>query len=129
PQISKKIPIDKIVNFFSTELGQFIVDQSNSLHREVPFALLMNAKELYADMQENGEDKILVHGIIDGYIEEEEGIILFDYKTDRVARYGKKASDVMKKKYSGQLRLYREALESILNKKVTKTYLILLDIN
>src|SRR5699024_6711216 len=129
PQMVKKIPVDKILAFFQTDFGKEIVRQSNHLHREVPFALLMDAKDLYVDMKENGQDKILVHGIIDGYLEEEDGIILFDYKTDRVGRFGDKAAEEMKKRYSGQLRLYRAALESILNKKVKETSLILLDTN
>lgn len=128
-EIAKKIPSEKIVNFFQTDLGQFIVDHSDELRREVPFALLMEAKALYPDMDEDGEDKILVHGIIDGYIEEEDGLILFDYKTDQVKRFGDKGPEMMKKKYAGQLRLYRQALESILDKKVKETVLILLDTN
>jgi len=57
----------------------------------------------------------------------EDQIILFDYKTDRVSHYGDQAGQKMLDKYKGQLNLYRSALESILDKKVTETYLCLLD--
>lgn len=127
PQVAKKIPTDKLLAFFDTEFGTFIHEQANQLKREVPFALLMDAKDLYTDMNDEAEDHILVHGIIDGYIETETELILFDYKTDQVARFGQDAGAKMKEKYAGQLRLYKRALESILNKQVTHAYLILLD--
>ena len=128
-QVAKKIPVEKILAFFSTKFGIFIQQHSEDLKREVPFALLMDAKDLYEDMKKDGEDHILVHGIIDGYIETDNQIILFDYKTDKIARFGKQARNKMKEKYSGQIRLYKQALESILNKKVTYAYLVLLDTN
>lgn len=127
--LAKKVSVENILAFFETEFGEFILNHAESLHREVPFALLMEAKDLYPDMNENGEDNILVHGIIDGYIEEADGLVLFDYKTDKVERFGEHAQTEMKRKYSGQLRLYKQALASILNKEVKAAYLILLDTN
>lgn len=87
--------------------------------------MILEARELFLDMEDE-QDHVLIHGIVDGYIEEEDGLILFDYKTDQLSRY-KDPEKVMRKKYSGQLKLYRKALESILNRPVKETYLILLD--
>ncbi len=87
---------------------------------------MLKAEKIFSDLDQAADDKILVHGIIDGYLEMGEKVILFDYKTDQVARYGTAAGEKMKEKYQGQLHLYRRALESILDKPVTATYLCLL---
>ncbi|EFO71311.1 hypothetical protein HMPREF9211_0512 [Lactobacillus iners LactinV 01V1-a] len=75
-------------------------------------------------------DKILVHGTIDGYFIDDDGIILFDYKTDFVDRSNLElAINNLKKKYAGQLSLYASALNNLSDKKVKAKYLILLSIN
>lgn len=69
------------------------------------------AKELYPE-EEDGE-LILVQGIIDAYFEEEDGLVVLDYKTDRV----RKAEELVEK-YQEQLRYYAKALEQMTGKKV-----------
>lgn len=56
------------------------------------------------------EELTLIQGIIDVFWVEEDGIVVLDYKTDRVDT-GKQLSD----RYAAQLRLYGEALERIFN--------------
>ncbi|MCM3512514.1 helicase-exonuclease AddAB subunit AddA [Carnobacterium inhibens] len=125
--VASKIKIEQLVQFFTTPLGKMILANSKVVHREEPFSLLLEAEKIFTDMNGDANDKILIHGIIDGYIELEDHIVLFDYKTDRVSPYGAQAGEKMLEKYKGQLNLYRSALESILDKKVTETYLCLLE--
>lgn len=120
------IDTTKMAQFFETDFGQQMIAFREKIKREVPFSLLMDAKELFHDMK-NVDDHVLIHGIIDGYYEDSDGLVLFDYKTDQVERFGESAEKEMRKKYSGQVKLYRNALESILEKPVKATYLILLD--
>lgn len=127
-ELAGLIRVEEILNFFDTRFGAFIIQQSGSMKREVPFSLLMEAKEIFTDM-ETVDDNVLIHGIIDGYIEQDEGIILFDYKTDRVSHLGERAGEEMLKKYRGQLTLYKRALESILKKPVLESHLVMLDIS
>ena len=70
-------------------------------------------KDVYSELQEDNEETILVQGIIDAYFEEPEGLVVLDYKTDRV-RTGKELLD----KYKAQLEYYGRALEQITGKKV-----------
>lgn len=109
---------------FAAEFWQ----KPEKLHRESQFSSLVNASELFNDFSDSAA-KILVHGTIDGYFETDEGLILFDYKTDFVDKtHEEQAIDKIKKKYTGQLRLYEQALNEISeNKKVIGKYLILLD--
>ena len=58
----------------------------------------------------------MIQGIIDAYFEENEEIILLDYKTDHVSAGD--GAEILKKRYQRQLDDYQHALEQILNKKV-----------
>lgn len=126
-EVASWIDTDKLLQFFTTELAERIMRKVQAVRREVPFSLMMKASSIFEGMEDGDGDKVLIHGIVDGYLEEEDGLVLFDYKTDRVARFGDKAAEVMLDKYRGQLNLYRAALESILNKPVKESYLVLLD--
>ena len=67
---------------------------------------------------DNSVEKVILQGIIDAFIMEEEGIILVDYKTDRV-----KDGEELRNRYQKQIDLYSEALEQILGKKVKRRVL------
>ncbi|OUP83465.1 helicase-exonuclease AddAB subunit AddA [Lachnoclostridium sp. An169] len=81
------------------------------LFKEQPFVLGVDAGEIYPG--ETAEDMILVQGIIDVYFEEPDGLVVLDYKTDKV----RKASELTEK-YHAQLDYYGQALERLLQKPV-----------
>ena len=87
-------------------------------HTEQPFVLGIPAARLALDCDE--QDPILVRGIIDAWFEEAEGIILYDYKTDRI-RAGEES--VLVDRYEVQLRYYREALTRATGKPVIEGWL------
>ena len=87
-------------------------------HTEQPFVLGIPAACLAPDCGE--QDPILVRGIIDAWFEEAEGIILYDYKTDRI-RAGEES--VLIDRYEVQLRYYREALTRATGKPVIEGWL------
>lgn len=125
-ETAEKIQVSTILRFFDSKLGKTLVDDHEYVRREVPFSLLLKAEQLFSDMGSPSEDKILVHGIIDGYLDYPEKAVLFDYKTDHLERFGVEAGQKMLDKYKGQINLYRSALESILDKPVSEAYLVLL---
>ncbi len=67
------------------------------------------------------EDLTLIQGIIDVFWIEEDGIVLLDYKTDRV----QKASELIDR-YEAQLRLYADALERVFAARKLKVKEILI---
>lgn len=89
---------------------------AKQINREKPFYISVPAKEIYGkEVQEN----ILVQGIIDlYYINQEDEIVLVDYKTDFV-----QSEEELINKYRLQLSLYKKALESALNKKVSHVFI------
>lgn len=61
-------------------------------------------------------DELLVQGVIDLWFEEPDGLVVVDYKTDRVSK--KTGEKVLKSRYLPQLKVYAEALEQATGKKV-----------
>ena len=128
PDIVPYLPLDAIEWFVNSDFTKNFWDKPALLHREQEFSSLISAKQIFTDFSDPNA-KILVHGTIDGYFEDEDGIILFDYKTDHIDQmHEKEAMEKLKAKYQGQLHLYELALNGFSKKKVKAKYLILLDI-
>lgn len=126
-EAAAQIDTEKIVRFFKTDFGLEIIKNNDNLQKEVLFSLMMEASDVFIGMEET-DDSILIHGIIDGYFEREEGYVLFDYKTDQVAHLGERASDELVRRYKGQLLLYKQALETITNRPVVEVNIVSLDL-
>ena len=113
-----------IYNFVNSSLGRRIKKaKENQLAMcEQPFVIGIPAKELFAGKFDTtsdsltGNDNILIQGIIDLYFEEDDGIVLVDYKTDKVNAYN--GEEILKERYYKQLDLYKDALERMTGKKV-----------
>lgn len=76
---------------------------------EQPFVLGLSANRLNTDFPE--DETVLIQGIIDVYLEEEDGIVLADYKTDLV-----KDPKELILRYRVQLDYYEEALVRLTGK-------------
>ena len=106
-------------------------EQAGKLYRERPFVMGFTKEELErfgfkeketAFLQEerksvDREDLTLIQGIIDVFWMEEDGMVVLDYKTDRVDTEQELVS-----RYAAQLELYGEALERIYNPGEARTY-------
>lgn len=107
------INVYKIRAFLQTPLAARMAKaaKSNRLHREQPFVLGLSANRLNTDFPE--DETVLIQGIIDVYLEEEDGIVLADYKTDLV-----KDPKELILRYRVQLDYYEEALVRLTGKCV-----------
>ena len=85
---------------------------SSHLYKEKPFVFGSDAEELFSD-SDASKELILVQGIIDVFWEEEDGIVLMDYKTDRVDEEGE-----LVLRYEKQLQLYKSAIEKAYGQSV-----------
>lgn len=126
--IAKQINRQGIINFYQTAVGQEVLAHPDQVHREVPFSLLMNGGELFSAIDQSDGEHILIHGIIDGYLELNDGIILFDYKTDHVDQNRQRAVQAIVDRYRGQLVLYRRALNLMESVPVKEMLLYLVDL-
>ena len=107
----------KFLQFINSNLCKRMCKaQSNGkLRREQPFIIGLPATEIYEELNSAYPEIILMQGIIDAFFEEDNQIVLVDYKTDFVKRGH---SDELVQKYSQQLIYYTMALENITGKKV-----------
>jgi len=109
------IPIIALQNYLKSDLWQELKN-AKEIHKEEPFYLELSANRVNEEYPQ--DEKILLQGIMDlYYINENEELILVDYKTDYVE---KGEEQKLIEKYKEQLNLYKEALEKSLNRKVDK---------
>lgn len=104
--------------FLASELGMAMAaaDARGKLYRERQFFLTVDAKDTDARW-EKSDSTILIQGIIDAYYETAEGLVLVDYKTDRVQRAD---GQDLAEKYKVQLEYYAEALARLTGLPVVK---------
>lgn len=115
-QEKEAIKPEWIEGFFRSDIGKRMA-KAKSVHRETPFEMEIDSKELG---EEYSGERIILQGIIDCWFEEEDGIVLIDYKTDR---YTDPAE--IKGRYAMQLDYYRRAIERVAKKSVKNSYLYL----
>ena len=109
---------EQFQTFLSSSLGECFKKayREKRLFREKHFMRALPYHSLFPERAE--KDEVLLQGIIDAFIVEDDGIILVDYKTDRV-----KSEEELRERYQKQIMLYSDALEAILGKKVKKRVL------
>ncbi len=123
----KAVSSKKILDFFKSSLGETLLKvhkAQGKIYREVPFFIEIPStvvrpelpKEIYSD------EKIRVQGIIDCFFEEEDKLVLLDYKTDFV---GEKGEEEIKERYKLQISYYCDALQRLTGKEVKDKYLYL----
>ncbi|HJB46368.1 MAG TPA: helicase-exonuclease AddAB subunit AddA [Candidatus Mediterraneibacter surreyensis] len=102
-----------ILRFLGCRSGRRMADaaRNGKLYKEQPFVLSVDASEIYPE--DCSGEKILVQGIIDVYFEEPDGLVVLDYKTDKV-----RTGNELKEKYHAQLDYYAQALEQLMEKPV-----------
>lgn len=109
----------KILAFYNSSIGQRIM-ASDKVYREQSFEVEIDASLIYPDAKNAAGEKVLLQGMIDCYFEEDDGIVLVDYKTDV---YQDPAE--IHKKYDTQLSLYALALEKITKKSIKNRFFYL----
>ncbi|MCR4956339.1 MAG: helicase-exonuclease AddAB subunit AddA [Lachnospiraceae bacterium] len=112
------VNVKGILKLLTSELGKEMIlsAKDGMLVKEQPF--VMGIQPVEAGIEMDTEDLVLVQGIIDVFMEKTEGIVLVDYKTDRV-----KSGEELIKRYRKQMELYKEALEKSKGKKVIRVVL------
>lgn len=127
------VRISKVAHFMKSSLAErmCIAAKAGRLFREQPFVYGISASGLGGSVNAipyvestvvtgnaSADETVLIQGIIDVFFEEEDGLVLLDYKTDVI----KKPEELIKR-YKVQLDYYEEALESLTGKKVKERIL------
>jgi ATP-dependent helicase/nuclease subunit A len=130
PQQRKLVRAAEIARFLATGLGRRVQEAARAgrLLREVPFTLGLEAAELYPELAGKvppGET-VLLQGVIDCLVIERDGLVIIDYKTDRID--GERLAEAVDR-YRIQLELYARAAGSILGRPVREKYLYFFHLN
>jgi ATP-dependent helicase/nuclease subunit A len=113
----------KVAAFANSEMAARI-NKAIKVHRERDFSMTMSAAEAYDnDYYLPSGAHVIIRGVIDLYFEEEDGLVLLDYKTDK-----QEDADYYINTYDIQLELYKRALERSTGKKVKETYIYALNV-
>ena len=122
-EYAQAVRTGKILHFLHSPLADRMQQaaKKGKLFKEQPFVYGIEASRLTAKEQAApfpAEETVLIQGIVDVYFEEEDGLVLLDYKTDVI----EEPQDLIRR-YKVQLDYYQEALESLTGKKVKERIL------
>lgn len=120
------INVDKIVTFCRSSIADRMnkAEKLGKLYKEQPFVMGVPGSMVYPDIE--SDETIIVQGIIDVFFEEDDYLVLLDYKTDRLA-YGEE--DKLVNRYRSQMECYRMAMEKAYNKPVREIILYSFSLN
>ena len=107
-----------IWNFLSSPLGKRMAKAQSEgrIHKEQQFIIGIPAREMGLG---DSDELVLIQGIIDAYLEEEDGLVLIDYKTDHVPEGDQKqGAKMLAERYRVQLDYYERALTQLTGKHV-----------
>lgn len=116
PEQGKLVNEEQIFHFFQTELGKKLIAHPNVL-REFKFSVLEDASAYYPGVY---DEHVLLQGVVDCALIEEDGIIIIDFKTDYIT--DKNLSEKVDY-YVGQVSTYGKVLSRIYQKPVIASYL------
>lgn len=114
---AQAVDVKAVKRLFDSPLGQRM-KSCEKLYREFKFSLLWDAVEVFGKAP--GE-QLLLQGVVDCCLDEGDGLVVIDYKTDRVRTADEIA--VRSSFYRGQLLSYAAAMERIHGKKVKQCLL------
>ncbi|MCM1026999.1 MAG: helicase-exonuclease AddAB subunit AddA [Roseburia sp.] len=108
----------KLLQFLRSDLARRMLRaaEAGKLYREQPFVMGISASRL--GEQFPAEENVLIQGIIDVFFEEEDGLVLLDYKTDAVS-----SMQELWNRYETQLDYYSEALTKLMGRPVKEKIL------
>ena len=107
------VSVRKVMHFLETDLAKrmVIAAKEGKLYKEQPFVYGIEANRLNKEFP--ATETVLIQGIIDVYFEEDDGVVLMDYKTDKV-----ESEEELIKRYQIQLDYYAEVLQNLLSKPI-----------
>ena len=115
PEQASLVDARAIAHFFTTELGQKL--RQGNVVREFKFSLLVPADAFGEDL---AQEQVLLQGVVDCALLENDGITVIDFKTDAVTE-----QTIAQKhaQYAPQVRAYAQAMERIYGKPVKQRLL------
>lgn len=115
-EMAKLIDTEAICRFFATDVGRRLITHPDVL-REFKFSILVDAQQFDPDL---AGEQILLQGVVDCAMVDDDGITVIDFKTDRVTE---QTVDQVAQSYEQQVRAYADAMSRIYDKPVKQALL------
>ena len=119
----KEISAEQIATFFQTDFGKRLIREKENVLREFKFSLLVDS---CLDVENGSDDQILLQGVVDCAIIDEDGIIILDFKSDRITE---STLDGAVERYGEQVKAYAKALSRIYQLPVKSAQLYFFQLN
>ncbi|WP_243296229.1 helicase-exonuclease AddAB subunit AddA [Bacillus litorisediminis] len=120
---AKSINPEQILRFFESNVGARML-KAPAVYRELPFSFVVPAEDYF-------DEKVLIQGIIDCLFEDEQGLVLIDFKSDTITgKYPngfEQAKPELIARYKTQIELYKQAVEKIVSKPLSEACLYFFD--
>ena len=117
---AEAVDVQAIVRLFASPLGKRMLG-TKTLRREFRFSLLCRADEL---LHAASDDEVLLQGAVDCLLEEDDALVIIDYKTDAIRTEAQLVE--RRELYTPQLRAYAMAMTRIFRKPVRECVLYFL---
>ena len=114
----QSVDVKKLQKFFSTEIGQKLRGGTPYL-REFKFSILDDGRRYDSSLV---REEVLLQGVVDCALLEDDGITVIDFKTDYVTE--ETLSEVISR-YRQQVEIYADALQRICEQSIKARYLYL----
>lgn len=116
------VSAESLFRFYQSDIGRRM--KAANRQKEYKFYMEIPAQDIFPDAAKEAENRnILLQGVVDCFFEEDDGLVVLDYKTDRVSEeYAAQAAQ----RYSEQLKYYADGLSKIFQKPVKKKYIYFL---
>ena len=116
PEQGEAVKPEKLAAFYRSPLGK-AVERAGMCRQEFKFSVLVPA-ESYRPGTEG--EQVLLQGVIDCWFQDEQGITVLDFKSDRLSPGQEKSRG---EEYRPQLEAYARALSAILDRPVSRKVL------
>ena len=123
PDEAKALERDKLKKFFKNDIA-LRIKNSPLLLREKKVTFGVRAGDIYPKLSgDAAEETIVVQGYVDCAFEENGGLVIVDYKTDR-----RIDDDTLITRYKNQLKMYEIALHECTGRKINGTVIYSFDL-
>ncbi len=124
PEQRAAVGAEDIAAFCRTELFDRMC-KADRVWREIPFTYGVPASVVYPGAASGlANESAVIQGVVDCLVEEEDGLILIDYKTDML-KGG--SAETAAEKHRFQVEKYGEAIERIVGRPVREAYVYFFD--
>lgn len=119
PEQRSAVDSEAIASFCRTPLFERMC-RAERIWREIPFTYGIPASEIYDGLEEeDAGETVIIQGVVDCLFAEGGGLVLIDYKTDRLQG---ESPEEAAEKHRFQVGKYAEAVGNILGKPVREAY-------